>query len=283
MNEHAAASTDPRLHRIQQTIKWTVYTLLLINFGFYIVEDWSRALHTLHAGSTFLDWASEFATSIDELGWFVLLFMFELETYVIEDEKWTGWIAHTVRGLRLLCYAMIAHTIYAYAVTVIDLRATVTVENVSSLCELSDRDVSYVYNLEYTDIDEQTCGDLSAADQFFWVTDESIVSDRAGLELERQLAAVDLAEASVWLLILLSIEIIVRLQERGVTGGAVISSANTLKILLYTSLLGMAFYWATLSHWLYVWDELVWIGGFAAIEMNVSEWRDELLSPRQPA
>ncbi len=27
----------------------------------------------------------------------------------------------------------------------------------------------------------------------------------------------------------------------------------------------------------YLWDELVWIGGFAAIEMNVSQWRDELL------
>jgi hypothetical protein len=36
-------------------------------------------------------------------------------------------------------------------------------------------------------------------------------------------------------------------------------------------------YWASLSHWLYLWDELVWIGGFAAIEMNINEWRDELL------
>jgi hypothetical protein len=26
-----------------------------------------------------------------------------------------------------------------------------------------------------------------------------------------------------------------------------------------------------------LWDELVWILGFAAIEMNVSEWREELL------
>jgi len=33
---------------------------------------------------------------------------------------------------------------------------------------------------------------------------------------------------------------------------------------------------SSLSHWLYLWDELIWILGFAAIEMNVSEWRDEL-------
>jgi hypothetical protein len=34
---------------------------------------------------------------------------------------------------------------------------------------------------------------------------------------------------------------------------------------------------------LYFWDELVWIGGFAAIEMNVSQWRDELLNSQQTA
>jgi hypothetical protein len=29
---------------------------------------------------------------------------------------------------------------------------------------------------------------------------------------------------------------------------------------------------------LYFWDELIWIGGFAAIEMNVSQRREELLA-----
>lgn len=60
------------LHKIQQAIKWTVYTLLIINFVYYINEDWNRAVHTLRAGATFLDWFGEFATSIDETGWFVL-------------------------------------------------------------------------------------------------------------------------------------------------------------------------------------------------------------------
>jgi hypothetical protein len=63
---------------------------------------------------------------------------------------------------------------------------------------------------------------------------------------------------------------------RRVTGGALMSTANTVKIFLYLSLIALGIYWATLSHWLYFWDELVRIGGFVAIEMNVSEWRDEL-------
>lgn len=273
-------STEINMHKIQQTIKWTVYTLLIVNFVYYIFEDWNRAVHTLHAGSTLLDWTGEFATSIDEIGWFLLLFMFELETYIIDDENWTGWIARTVRGVRLLCYALIAHTVYAFTIVVIGLQPTVPVEAAADLCDMVGTDVSYVYNLEYTEVNEQTCGELSDELQFFWLDDDPVVSDMAGLKLERELAWADLAEVVIWLLVLLAIEVVVRLQSRGVTGGALITTGNALKMVLYSSLIGLGIYWASLGHWLYLWDELVWIGGFAAIEMNVSQWRDELLGDK---
>ena len=90
-------------------------------------------------------------------------------------------------------------------------------------------------------------------------------------------------EAVVWILIIFAIEVVIRLQSRGVTGGALISSLNWSKTILYSSLIGLGVYWATLSHWLYLWDEIVWIAGFAAIEMNVNEWRDELLQESESA
>jgi hypothetical protein len=276
MNQASTAVDDDRLHKIQQAVKWAVYLLLIINFVFYVFEDWNRALHTLTADSTFLDWTSEFATSIDESGWFLLLFMFELETYVIDDKDWKGWTAHAIRGVRIFCYGLIAHTVYAFTLVVMELQPTVLVENVGDLCEMAGSDVSYVYNLEYTEITEQSCSGLSSASEYFWVGDDPIVSNAAGLDLERDLAWTDLAEVVIWLLILIAIEVVVRLQSHGTTGGKVISSANTIKLLLYASLLALGVYWASLSHWLYFWDEVVWIGGFAAIEMNLSEWRDEL-------
>jgi len=280
MSQQAATGVDSRMHKIQQAIKWTVYTLLIINFVYYIFEDWNRAMHTLQAGSTFLDWTSEFATSIDESAWFLLLAMFEIETYVVDDEDWTGWLARTVRGIRLFCYVLIAHTVYAFVITLIDLQPTVVVENVSDLCDMTGADVSYVYNLEYTEVNAQTCGELSDESQLYWLAEDPIVSDMAGLELERDLAWVDLFEAVTWLLILVAIEVVVRLQGQGVTGGKVMSTANGFSIFLYLALIAFGIYWATLSHWLYLWDELVWIGGFAAIEMNLSEWRNELLGDK---
>lgn len=265
------------LHRLQQVLKWIVYTLLLINFGFYIYEDWDRAMHTLTPESTFIDVVGEFATSIDEAGWFILLFMFELETYILEDEDWKGWVAHTVHGLRIACFIMLAHTVFAYGDTVFKYEQTIPVENATSLCDLADRDVSWVYNLEYTVVDAENCAELSDAGRFYRLGDDPAVTSMAGLKLERTLARVDLVEAVVWLLIILSIEIVVRMQNHGIAKSPVIRVANATKVLLYLLLFAFAAYWASLSHWLYAWDEFVWIAGFAAIEMNVSEWRDELL------
>lgn len=269
--------SESRLHRIQQTVKWVVYSLLIINWGFYIYEDWNRAVHTLNDGSTLFDWAREFATSIDESAWFILLFMFELQTYVLDDQDWKGWVAKTVHGIRLVCFLMIMHTVYAYALTVIDYQPTVVVENVSHLCDMTNDEVSFVYNLEYTEITEETCGSLSDENRFYRVDNDPVVSTIAGLNLERDLAWADLVEVVTWLLILLSIEFVVRLQEHGVTGGTLIFVTNKLKIFWYLILFGLAVYWASLSHWLYTWDTFVWIAGFAAIEMNISEWRDEML------
>ena len=268
------AAQDPV--KIQQAAKWTVYALLIINFVFYVIEDWNRAAYTLHAGSTFLDWTSEFANSIDESAWFVLLFMFELETYVVSEQNWKGWLSRTVRVVRLFCYALIAHTVYAYLMFLVSLQPTVAVEDATNLCDLTGADVSFVYNLQYTEIDDQSCGELSSAAAFYWIGQDPVVSDSAGLQLERNLAWADLFEALVWLTILLAIEVVVRRQTQGVTGGALIASASAIKVLLYLTLIGIGVYWASLSHWLYLWDELVWIGGFAAIEMNVSQWRQAL-------
>lgn len=271
------AIPSPTLHRAQQILKWVVYSLLLVNFWFYILEDWDRAIHTLTDSSTILAWTREFATSIDEAAWFILLAMLELETYVLDNKTLNRWVTRTLHGIRLLCMIMIAHTVFAWAGTVVDYGATRPVENVSSLCQLADEDVSFVYNLNYTQVDADNCQALSGESRFFWLADDPLVTTQAGLELARDLALVDLIEAFSWLLIILLIELVVRLQDRDITGGALMTVANRTKIALYLVLIGLSIYWASLSHWLYVWDEFLWIAGFAAIEMNISDWRDELL------
>jgi len=87
----------------------------------------------------------------------------------------------------------------------------------------------------------------------------------------------------VWLLIIVSIELVIRLQERSVTGGTLITTINRMKVIFYLVLFALAVWWASLSHFLYTWDTFLWIAGFAAIELNINEWRDEILEETGPA
>ena len=266
---------------VQQAIKWTVYTLLIVNFGFYFLEDWDRAMHSLREGATLFEWTREFTTSIDELGWFALLFMFELDTYALSDETLEGPITYVIRGVRVICYILLANTIVAYTTDVIELENAPPVDVVSNLCDMASQDVSFVRNLEYSVVDENNCKELTAERSLFWVEEGTVVSDAEGLALETDLAWVDLFEAGVWLLIVFLIEFIVWLQERGITSGPLLRGSNYASTILYVSLFGVAAYWGWLSHWLYVWDEMLWIGGFAAIEMNMSDWRHEIDEERE--
>ena len=261
---------------VRQGIKWTVYTILLVNFAFYVRDDWVAAQHSVPDGANLIRWARAFATTIDEIGWFALLFLFELETYVLSDEVFRGWVKWTVQGTRLVCYVFVGHTVYAYANTLLDLNQTELMTHVTDLCQLSGAGVSFLTNLDYTVVDAGNCAHLGSGSEWYLLVQGDIVTDRAGLTGELRLAWLDLVEASTWLAIMFVLEFSVRIQEHGVSGGLLISWSNAIKLFLYAILLFAAGYWALKGHWLYTWDELVWIGGFAAIEWNVVEWREEM-------
>ena len=45
---------------------------------------------------------------------------------------------------------------------------------------------------------------------------------------------------------------------------------------LYAVLFAHAAWWAYTGHWVWAWDQFLWIAGFWAIEMNLSDWREEI-------
>jgi hypothetical protein len=213
--------SDPR-----QWIKVVVYSLLLVNFAGYIADDWQIANHTLRNGGSLLDWAAAFVTSIDELAWFILLLPFELETYALSDQAFTRFRTQLIHGARIICYLFLAHTIYAYAIAATDLIRLPPLVDTDQLCQLAEKEISFGSNLEYTELDNNNCVDLSRDSVFYLIENDSVVTDRAGLTIERQLVWIDLAEATVWLIILLCIEILVRSQERGVIQGPAIRAVK---------------------------------------------------------
>jgi hypothetical protein len=263
---------------IRQTIKWLVYTLVIINFGFYIRNDLVIAGHTLYSGSSLLEISRAFATTIDESAWIILLLLFELETYLLSDDPLSRAKTLLMQGIRLVCYISLAHTLYAYGVYLAEIYAAVPVEEVTNLCQLIGKDLSYASNLVYSEINSSNCASLSSANQFFYVDPPTffIVEDAAGLAIEKQLAWIDIFEAIIWLLILLSIEVAVWLQDRNIGQGLIFKTLSITKWCLYSLLWAAAGYWIYRGHYMFAWDEFVWIAGFIAIEMNIVEWRNEI-------
>lgn len=49
----------------------------------------------------------------------------------------------------------------------------------------------------------------------------------------------------------------------------------------YIVLLAHSAFWLWAGHWVWAWDQFLWIAGFWAIEHNVSEWREEILEENE--
>jgi hypothetical protein len=259
---------------LQQLIKWTVYVLLLINWVLYFQEDWQNAQYTLRSGGSLLDWTTAFGTSLDEAAWFGLLFLWELETYALSDDALNRLVQWLFLGIRGVCYVFLAHTVFAWGVAFSDLQNTQADPDVTTLCQLAGQEISFTHNAAYTLIDAENCKDLPVGPDFYFV-DNSAVTDAAGFAVERRSAWFDLQDAVTWLLIMFTIELGIWLQERNITGGALMLVSQAGKI-FYGVLFIDAAYWAWLGHWLWTWDQLLWIGGFWAIEFNMKEWREEI-------
>ena len=263
----------------QQLIKWTVYILLLVNWALYFREEWVNAEYTLRNGGSLLDWTDAFRTSLDEAAWFGLLFLWELETYALSEESWNRLLQRTFLAIRAACYIFLAHTVFAAATAWMELRHADPSPDIASLCEISEQGISFTRNLDYTLIEQVNCAGLPPGPDFFFV-DNAAVTDRAGLDIERRSAWFDLQDAVTWLLVMFTIEIGIWLQERGITGGPVMLVTQFGKA-LYGVLFLDAAYWAWMGHWLYTWDQVLWIFGFWAIELNLKDWRDSIETDRQ--
>ena len=102
------------------------------------------------------------------------------------------------------------------------------------------------------------------------------------MRAEFELAWADIVEVLFWLLILALIEVRLQLQDRGISRSRLLSFAENAKVFLYGTLWLIAGYWAFRGHWLFAWDEALWILGFMAIGMNLSQWREEIEAEKQP-
>ncbi len=268
---------------VYKLFKYTVYAALTVNVYLFFAEEWAASAHRFVDGVALEDIIEGFAASIDTAAWVVLLFMFELETYVLDDQR-TPRTTWTLHGLRAVCYAFIIYSFYGYLTKLIFVLGATPLPNVSDLCTLVDGQWAYAIDLdEYEILTEANCASMSSASAFHQYRGMAAVVDAKGLTDIIRLAWVDVINSCVWLLVVIVLEIDVRLQEADKLEGGILRVSNASKIVLYTLLLFAAIYWGIKGDFVDFWDAFLWLVAFVFIELNVFEWRQESLKQQAQA
>lgn len=264
--------------KVFQLFKYAIYAFLAMNVYWFFIDEFASAKLQFPAGVALGDMIEAYAATIDTVAWVVLLLMFELETYTLDDEQFTPAVTWSLHGLRAICYVFIVYAFYGYIVNVTFFDAVATLAGVSDLCSLAADQWSYAVSLDdYSTITAANCSSFSSAEAFLRLGMMQVVVDAAGFEALIGLAWIDVINSGVWLLVVLILEIDVYLQEHNRYAGLVLHVSSIIKAILYATLLYAAVYWGIKGSFVDFWDALLWLIAFVIIELNVFEWQQESL------
>lgn len=259
-----------------QFFKYLVYAFLAMNIYWFFSEEYLAAKLLYPNGVGLMDIIGGYNATIDTAAWVVLLLMFELETYVLNDDHFTRPVAWSLHGLRVICYTFIVYAFYGYVTSLASVQAVTSMPGITDLCQLVGQQWSYSVDFEeYTAITAANCGSFSTATAFLQFDDARAVVDAAGHKAIIGLAWIDVINAAVWLLVVVILEVDVRLQEHNLYEGWAFRSSTVLKIILYSALLYAAIYWGVKGDFVDFWDAFLWLVAFVFIELNIFEWREE--------
>jgi hypothetical protein len=261
---------------VYQAFKYTIYALLTLNVYLFFAEEIAASEHQFRHGVAPGDLIEAFAATIDTAAWVILLLMFELETYILEDEDFTKPVTFALHTFRAICYGFIVYAFYGYIVNLTSLFNVSSVADLSNLCALASDQWAYATTLdEFADITAANCVNLSSASSFLQFDGMRAVVDASGLTAMRMLAWVDVVNAAVWILVVVILEVDVRLQEKNLLEGTALRISQILKVIFYSLLFLAAIYWGVAGDFVDFWDAFLWLVAFVFIEMNVFEWRQE--------
>lgn len=265
-------------YTLYQVFKYTLYIFLSMNVYWFFVEEFQANLLLYPDGVQPGDLYDAYVATIDTAAWVVLLLMFELETYILEDHHFTRPVRYSLHVLRALCYALIIRAFFGYVGNLLSVQDVSVLAGVSNLCSLVSENWSYSHDFEeYTLLTAANCASFSSASSFLEFADARAVVDAPGHTAIVWLAWVDVINAAVWLLVVLVLEIDVRLQEKNRFEGLALRASNIIKVILYATLFVAAVYWGVYGDFVDFWDAFLWLLAFFFIEMNVVEWRQEEL------
>ncbi len=260
---------------IFQCFKYAVYLLLTYNIVLFFQDDYLASAHTFKDGVSLGEMVEAFSATVDTSAWVLLLLLFELETFILPDEKIRGLVKWSLHGVRSLCYLFIVYALYGYLVKLL-LMLNISPYQIQDACTLVDSGFAYIDTLdEYIDIDAVNCALLNGQ-ELFRVNTVDLISTESPLQNAQRLAWADVINATAWVLVVVVLEVDVLLQLKGGLKGWVRTASKWVKVVLYSVLFAAAVYWGFDGQFLDFWDAFLWLVAFIFIELNIFQWTEEL-------
>lgn len=259
-----------------QAFKYLVYSALAFNVYLFFREEWLASDVVFANGVSLATFIEAYSSTIDTASWLVLLLLFELETYVIDDSKLVGatkWTIHTVRGL---CYVIILYALYGY-LTKVGLLSQFLPTQVTDLCTLT-KDWRYMETLNvYNTFTSESCKTLSSPEtQYFVHENYKVIVSLQSLNDVKMLAWVDVINSAAWVSVVMMLEFDVHIQLGNVKSALWSRYNKWVKATVYSVILVCAIYWGVTGNFVEFWDAFLWIVAFVLIEMNMFEWQKEV-------
>ena len=167
----------PSKEKIFQIFKYSIYILLTANMYFFLEEEVLAYPIRYPNGIEFHQIYEGFAASIDTAAWLILLWLLELETYILEDEIITKSIKYTLLLIKSICYGFIVYSFFGYCANLIFFYTNDTLIQANNLCDLVPDKWSYSVSInEYVPIDLVNCNQLSSSSNFIKLSYNSSVA-----------------------------------------------------------------------------------------------------------
>ena len=210
----SAASSPPETtglttntYRLYQLFKYAVYALLAFNIAWFFSIEWPASEHRFGNGLRIADIIDAFASTIDTTAWVVLLLMFELETYVLDERHFTKRVIVSLHVLRAICYGFIVYSFFGYVFRLTFVQSAVPLANVDTVCALVAGQWTYMATLDnYVSVTATSCSALGQSGPLFNFPGLQTVVGQADLAEAVRLAWVDVINAGVWLGVVLLLE-----------------------------------------------------------------------------
>ncbi len=257
-----------------QIFKYLVYGLLAMDVYMFFVEEFSATSFRFAKGLNLSEIIVAYSGTIDTAAWVILLIVFELETYIIDDNKLKGGLKWFLNILSFLSYTVIVYSFYAYNQKLFWTYDFQQIGDAADVCQFVGQ--SWLEELDhFVKITPDNCNALATSTELWAIPDQNIVADINSLTLTKRLALTDVLNSAAWLLVVIVLEIDVWLQLKHKLKGGLYLANKIVKFFAYLLLLLAAIHWGYTGQILDFWDAFLWIVAFLFIEMNLFKWHEE--------